>query len=161
MADAGREPGSGAVFRRRPGGSFEEMATALPRPGGLAASPDGTVYVTDTEHGTILKIKASGEVSPLMIGGLSQPHGLALAPDGALYVADTYNHRVQRLSPTGDVRTLAGGFAYPSGVALDAAGNVYVTDTGHGALQKISPAGIVTALPEVGTGLAGPTAGRR
>ena len=161
VADAGRAPGSGVVFRQRPGEHFQELATALPHLGGLVLAASGTVCVTDVEHSNVLKISATGEVTPLPVSGLNQPHGLALAADGTLYVADTYNHRVQCLSPAGDVRTLAGGFAYPSGVALDAAGNVYVTDTGHGALQKISPAGVVMALPDAPTLLPGPTVGSR
>ena len=87
-------------------------------PTGIAVSPDGMVYVADSENATIRKITPGGVVTTF--AGLANATGSA---DGV---------------------GAAARFNRPVGLALDPAGNLYV---GDGALRRITPDGTVTTLP--------------
>ena len=118
-------------------------------PFGLAAAPDGRIFVSDagSSH-RIRQIAADGTVTTVAGGGrgfadgrgsqarFATPSGIAVAPDGTLVVADTGNHAIRRVSASGVVTTIAGDgtagyvdgpsaqarFNAPVGVAVDAAG---------------------------------------
>lgn len=76
------------------------------RPTGLAAGPDGELYIADTGNGTIRKMDAKGKVTTWATG-LVEPTGLCWH-DGALYVAETGRSRICRIV-NGKVTVLAGG----------------------------------------------------
>ena len=79
-------------------------------PRGVAAAPDGRLYVANTLNHTIRCISAAGLVSTLAgaagQGGstdgqgaaarFSSPYGIAVGPDGSLYVTD--HHSVRRIT---------------------------------------------------------------
>ena len=85
-------------------------------PKGIAAGPDGNVYVVDTENQVIRMIDTKAKViatvagiGPTGRGGsgdggqatkaqLDRPHGICVGPDGSIYIGDTNNHRVRRVS---------------------------------------------------------------
>ena len=148
-------------------GSADGLAPAarFSWPKGLAAAPDGRLYVADTYNNTIRCISAAGVVSTL--AGLdgekgsadgpgaearfNEPTGLALGPEGSLYVADTGNHTIRCISPAGVVSTLAGAagqegcvdgrgpaarFSEPEGVAVGPDGSLYVAD--HHSVRRIT-----------------------
>ncbi len=86
-------------------------------PKGIVASPDGLVYVVDTENQAIRLIDTRADRVYTVAGGgpaargfagqgvaaltakMDRPHGICLAPDGTLYIGDTNNHRVRWLHP--------------------------------------------------------------
>src|SRR5688572_28509325 len=89
-------------------------------PNGVAAAPDGTVYVSESLNrilsfdaaGTFLGAwgsEGSGE------GQFSSPAGVAVAPDGTVYVADTGNHRIQVFTADGAFIAVWGGFGSRDG----------------------------------------------
>jgi len=125
------------------------ISASFQRPTGLAAGPDGQLYVADTGGGTIRRISGEGEVST-WFSGLSEPTGLCWS-DGALYVAETGAHCISRISEgrrvvvagtegTAGYRDGSAGrglLRAPQGVAVDADGSVYIADTGNGAVRRL------------------------
>jgi len=95
-------------------------------PGGIAAGPDGSLYIADTGNNRIRRIDKSGMIqtvagtgqpsfagdnSPATAATLNGPTGMALGPDGALYFSDTQNNRVRALRPDRTIITVAGNGA--------------------------------------------------
>lgn len=98
-------------------------------PQGVAALPDGTVYVADTDNHQVRKL-ANGKVDtaaglkfltdeqyrpvggyndgPAGVSALNEPAGLTADATGNLYIADAGNHAIRKLSPSGEISTLAG-----------------------------------------------------
>jgi DNA-binding beta-propeller fold protein YncE len=115
---------------------------------GIAAGPDGTLWLTDDLHHTIRQFTPDGQLL-LTIGDPDQPATLqggkpfnrpthtALCPrTGDIYVSDGYgNSRVHKYDPRGrhlfswgEPGTDPGCFNLPHNLATDAEGLVYVAD---------------------------------
>jgi len=132
-------------------------------PLGLTASPDGSVYIS--ESGTIKRISPDGadvtlvagstelgnEIGDAQTSAFRYPNGLAIDRDGTLYIVDTFNHQVKKLF-NGVVTLIAGDgkeghadgvgsaarFNRPQGCALDGKGNLYVADAQNDIIRKIN-----------------------
>ncbi len=123
-------------------------------PKGVAAAPDGTVYVADSENHRIQHFSASGSVLGTW-GSLGSrdgqfwaPSSVAVGPDGTVYVADTKNNRIQHFGATGSFvgkwgsqGSGDGRFGSPSSVAVAHDGSVYVADTDNHRVQRFSASG--------------------
>src|SRR3954451_7543670 len=98
---------------------------SLNGPQGVAAAPDGTVYVAGTIGQPTRKLDTNGRLStiagngdsdfkgdggPATSASFQDPTALALGPDGSLYVTDTGNSRVRVIRPNGTIVTVAGVF---------------------------------------------------
>jgi PKD repeat protein len=134
-------------------------------PMGVAAEPNGTLFVVDTANDTIRKITPAGVVttiagSPNQVGSADgagavarfyQPNGLAVDAGGNVYVADSYNETIRKVTPTGVVTTLAGlaqspgnidgtgiaaRFNLPTAVAVNSAGTLYVTEAYNNVIRR-------------------------
>ena len=147
------------------------------RPTGVAQSPGGGVYVTDSDNHAIRLIRA-GKVTTVAGTGkqgsddgkvdaatFHTPYDLAVASNGDIHVADRLNNLIRPIQGT-QVSTFAGSgkrdsqngtkfaasFNEPVGIALDGA-NVYVSDKGGNQIRKIVSGATVETL--AGTNAAG------
>jgi len=149
------------------------MRARFAEPFGIAAAPDGTIFVTDAGHADrIRRVAPDGAVSTIAgetsgfrdgVGAsaaFSTPSGIARAPDGTLYVADTGNNAIRHISLDGSVSTLAGDgtpggadgpahearFNAPIGIAVAPDGRIVVADTYNDRIRVIDRNGTVTTL---------------
>lgn len=125
-----------------------DLGVAFQRPTGLAAAPDGSLYVSDTGLDAIRRITPEGDVTTAA-SGLSEPMGLCWH-GGALYIAETGANRISKLE-NGRVTVVAGSgqegltdgpaaratFSSPQGVAVAEDGTIYVSDTVNSAIRQI------------------------
>jgi DNA-binding beta-propeller fold protein YncE len=138
----------------------EALRARFSEPFGIAAAPDGTIFVADAGHAhRIRRISPDGHVETVA-SGFSTPSGLALAPDGTLYIADTGNHVIRRITPEGLIATVAGDgtpghadgpahqarFNGPIGIAMARDGRILVADTYNDRIRAIDVDGIVSTL---------------
>lgn len=116
------------------GGPATQATLRLPRD--VIVGPDGSVYVSDTNHyvirriapdGTITRVAGTGSFQfggdggPALQAGFASPRGLALDADGRLYVADGAANRLRRIAVDGTITTVAGnGEPQTSGDGLPA-----------------------------------------
>jgi sugar lactone lactonase YvrE len=75
----------------------------LSGPKGVALSPDGGLYIADTESHTIRRIDLKDGTIRTVLGDgtrgpLARPHGVFVDAKGVLYVGDSENNRVLRLA---------------------------------------------------------------
>ncbi len=136
-------------------------------PAGLAASPDGTLFVADSGNSLIRKVTPDGRVSTFTVtsnGVARTVHSarvLALGGDGTLFVNpnDLFSQgEVLAISPTGQLRTYQTGRRLPSVIGADLTGRLLLSFTGTpltGTIVRVSADG---SRDEIGSGLGGATA---
>ncbi|HSW23709.1 MAG TPA: hypothetical protein VLJ62_13140, partial [Burkholderiaceae bacterium] len=129
------------------------LPTPLPAPrevSGIAAGPNGAVFVSDTDHHRLLFVdgacnarawlSARGAAGPGP-GQFNAPRGLALSAQ-ALLVADSGNARVQHLAlPALEAHLAWPMWSEPVGVAVDAQGRVLVADAASNRVQRCDEGG--------------------
>ena len=123
------------VFGQDPAGP--ELPERLVKPYGVATSPAGLVYVSDTASRRVFVFDAErravtflGDRQPAR---LMKPTGIAVDPSGTVFVADATHNRVFGYSPTGDLVIAIGrdgDLESPAGMAIDGGRHLlYVADS--------------------------------
>ena len=144
-------------------------------PRGIAADPNGTLYVADSGNHTIRQIDPDNTVSSLAghagtsgtdngtrsTAYFDTPSGVAVDSGSNVFVADAGNHAIRKIAPDGTVTAFAGipglsgtddgtgsaaRFYNPTALAVDSVGNLYVADTGNHTIRFISRDGAVITL---------------
>lgn len=102
---------------------------------GVAAGPDGALYVAEWASNKITRITTDGEISDAATK-LRMPVGVTFGPDGAMYVVE-FTGRVLRSAPVGEEQRdiLAEGLRAPTAIAFGPDGNLYVSVFGQGSGQ--------------------------
>lgn len=134
-------------------------ADHLENPTGIAAGPDGVVYVSDYDQDQVHTFSETGELLQTLGGpgtGNGQfdgPSGIAVDATGHVYVADFYNKVVNVFAESGEFsRTIghagqwrAGHLDYPTDVMVAADGRIAVADAYNYRIQTFSPQGKPTS----------------
>ncbi len=130
---------------------------------GIAAAPDGTLYVADSGNAQVRRISASGNVSTLMMTSAAQGPSfstlgvsvgaVALGADGTVFVGwygdGTMVMGIASIDTAGRYGTAA--YAFPQGIASTPNGLCYLID---GRVECLPPGGGVKV---VATGLVSPS----
>lgn len=146
---------------QKPGGFIAQFNTSESTewqseyPFGIAAGPDGNIFVTDRSRHLIRKFSPDGT---LIIewggqgsgdGRFKNPEGIVVDGSGNVLVADTGHNRIQKFTPDGTYifgwgksGKKTGQFRYPCDLAIDKSGNVLVADKNNNRIQKFSPDGV-------------------
>ncbi|MCC6177671.1 MAG: hypothetical protein IT305_20405 [Chloroflexi bacterium] len=122
-------------------------------PSDVAAGPDGTVWVIDSEEGWLVGLRLDGTADRVFAGpalGLYRPRGVGVGPDGSLYIADTGGNRIVRLRADGTIGSIIGPdvggaerLRQPTDVAVGADGQIYVVNGEGGTVFRLDTGGHV------------------
>ncbi|MDA0745884.1 MAG: NHL repeat-containing protein [bacterium] len=121
------------------GGKDVEGPLLLGSLAGIAVSPDGELYVTDTDADRVVQI-STYSITDRSFGGygygsgrIQAPLGLAVSEKGAVYVCDSRNDRVAVFDRFGNFKTALGeaSLSEPAGVCIGPQQTLFVADTGH------------------------------
>jgi len=121
-------------------------AVSIPGSGfinGVAATADGTAYLTDTQEGRIYEISSDGDVSVFAEGApLNSPNGLAMDNDGNIVAVNIGDSAVITYNPDGEVvkqeAAIEGG---NDGVVVTGNGVKYVSSVRFGSVSRIDTRG--------------------
>ena len=166
-----------------PNAIYQNSATPMNRPLGMALDADGNLYVAEEYGYRITRFDQAGAVN-LQIGtqglgdsleapSFNRPNSVAVGPDGLLYVVDTWNYQIQVIDPqTGETQVRwgrAGEYGFdapalptdafwgPRDVKVDDQGRIYVTDTGNKRVRVYRiEGGEAVYLYDIGSGGSGP-----
>ncbi len=98
----------------------------LSGPIGIAAGPDGSIYIAEAGNSCIRRVSPdgiittvagngtagySGDGGPAAQAQLDYPNDVAISPDGSLYISDSRNYRIRRVSSDGIITTVTGNGA--------------------------------------------------
>jgi RHS repeat-associated protein len=123
-------------------------------PEGIAADPQGNIWVADTQNNRVQKFDSTGKYLTQFgsegsgNGQFLYPRAIAVDALGNIWVADTQNNRVQKFDSTGKYLTKFGTegsgngqFEFPAGIAADAQGNIWVVDSYNNRVEKFDSTG--------------------
>ena len=140
---------AGGRLERVAGEGRTTVVEGLDGPVGLAAAPDGGVYVSEGVAGRISRVDLATGARTTVADGLQAPKGVAVAPDGRIVVLEVGARQVTAIDPKTGARTmLAGGLPVgliarnppgAGGVAVGANGVVYVSSDVENAIYRLTP----------------------
>ncbi|MBF6620655.1 MAG: NHL repeat-containing protein [Patulibacter sp.] len=108
-------------------------ALGMRRPMGLAAAPDGSVYVASSFSNQILKFRR--DAAPTVVRGIRRPSAVAVQADGTVYA--TSLRTVVNVTTGARIRSPEGKTTWdrPQGIAVARDGTMYVSELRPGTLQ--------------------------
>jgi len=123
------------------------VASGLGAPGGMAAGPNGSVYVAETGGGRITRVDIASGARTTVAEGLKLPKAVAVAPDGSLVVLETGAKAVVAIDAATGARTViadnlpVGQVTTPAvlagGLDVGPSGTIYLTSDVENAIYRI------------------------
>jgi YVTN family beta-propeller protein len=106
-------------------------------PAGIAITPDGAIWLTDSEADEVQRIDPTGLPMPIPVG--NTPTAIA-AGAGSVWVVDSLDDEVVRIDQSSQsvIDTISVGDS-PAGIAVGD-GSVWVANAGDGTVTRINPA---------------------
>lgn len=112
-------------------------------PNGVSVSPDGNIFVTDSNNARVQEFNSKGKFLRILPGDFSRPIGIDASYGGTVEVVDMFAHNITafdsstgaRLYTYGGQGIRDGEFRYPMGIAVSKNGRVYVADRQNRRLQ--------------------------
>lgn len=147
------DPGAARVnvINLKTNGSFVIDAVgngSLLSPIGVAAGPDGRIYVSDSDLRQVAIFSRKGKFLKFFEGGFKRPTGIAVSPSGGIYVVDTWAHKIymhdlegRRTGSFGIEGDAPGQMNYPTYIAVDKEGLIYLSDTLNFRIQIFTQSG--------------------
>ncbi len=143
-----------------PGAGEAQFSFSYPM--GIAAGPQGTLWITDPGNNRIQTWQiptylpgalGSFGASGINAGKMRHPGDVAFDASGNYWVADTNNSRVQEFNSAGAVvRVLGTEISHPAALAIDAKGDIWIADTGDNRIDEFSESGtMVRTIGSLGT----------
>ena len=114
---------------------------------GIAAGPDGNLWVAAATAGAILRITPAGSVTTLWPPTQgSFPQGIVAGNDGALWFTETQANSIGRVTTSGTFTEYAipTQFANPLGITIGPDGNVWFAEQTTNKIARIDGAGTIT-----------------
>ncbi|MEO8573745.1 MAG: hypothetical protein ABI481_07230, partial [Pyrinomonadaceae bacterium] len=146
-----RDGNKGATLAYKSTTTLSGLDARIGEPFGIAVR-EGTVYVSDGESGSVLKLGNDGAID-VFAKGLNTPSAIAFLPSGDLVVADTGSHTIKQVTSDGSLKIIAGvenvagsadgaaggaSFNAPIGIAVsEKDGSIYVADTYNDRIRLI------------------------
>lgn len=156
--------GDGAFGFRGDGGPA--LDAQLNAPSGIAASPDGALYVADTLNHRLRLVSPSGMISTVAGTGvpgfgfdgltalttpIDSPTGLSIDSGGTLWFAERFGDRVRSLGASGTLGLVTSNVTRPAFALMDPAGTLWISDAARvarrlpgGALDPVAGLGATT-----------------
>ena len=133
-------PGGHAVRTQDAYTPVDEVDLPLSSPEDMFITPDGTMYIADTGHAEILKLKDFQTIATYGDGILQGPTGIYVDDQGAMYIADAKSNTIVILDRDGNLVKQFGRPTeplfgidkefLPQKVVVDARQNLYIISQG-------------------------------
>jgi hypothetical protein len=119
-------------------------------PHGLLVEPAGTLVVSDTGHGRLLRFDPARRTTELLAEGLQNALGAIRDPEGRILVVEFESGRLLRIAD-GRATVVTGSLRKPYALTRARDGSVYVAEDGDlsrptGGIARIAADGTVTRL---------------
>ena len=127
---------AGNLYAKRYGGDGGFATDAqLNTPEGVWATPDGAVYISDSENNLVRKVGPDGKISTI-----------AGDVEAAKKAAEANQYPIPADSSGDGGPASAAHLNGPRGIAADGAGNLYVAEEGGARIRRIDKDGIITTI---------------
>jgi sugar lactone lactonase YvrE len=127
---------AGNLYAKRYGGDGKFATDAqLNTPEGVWVTPEGTVYISDSENNLVRKVTPDGKIATI-----------AGDVEAAQRAADSNQYPIPADSAGDGGPASAAHLNGPRGIAADPAGNIYVAEEGGARIRRIDPKGVITTI---------------